>query len=443
VFVGISTLDYSILQQTSELNIPTPHSATGGATSIAANRISYCFGLEGPSIAIDTACSSALVATHLACQSIWNHECDMALVGGVNIIISPGAFVAFCAASMLSPDGHCKAFDASANGFVRAEGAGMVVLKPLSQALANRDRIYSIVLGTAVNQDGRTSGISAPSQSSQEALIRTACQQAGIAPDQVQYVEAHGTGTALGDPIEANAIGHVLSTNRPEGQYCMIGSVKTNIGHLEAAAGVAGLIKVALALKHRIIPPNLHFHDPNPSILFEPLQLRVPCDPEPWDETRPAIAGVNSFGFGGTNAHLVMMEYQEETAAQVPTSQDDAAAAMLLPLSARSPEALQALSQSYLDGLQRDGEHGATRLADLCYTASMRRMHFDHRLSLVVHHQDELVEHLAAFVGNFRKRTLGLGLCPSLFINQNLADAFAQICLNPAQATARSGLMHT
>ena len=285
------------------------YSNTGGSLSIAANRISYCFDFRGPSAAVDTACSSALVAVHLACRSIWEDGCPMALAGGVNALLLPDWYVGFCRMGMLSPEGRCRAFDAGASGFVRSEGAGMVVLKPLAQALADGDRVYAIIRGTAMNQDGRTPGMTVPSQEAQEALLRQACRDAGVAPASIQYVEAHGTGTLVGDPIEARALGRVLSDGRPGDQPCLIGSVKTNIGHLEAGAGIAGLIKVALALYHRRIPGNLHFDRPNPEIDFDALRLRVPTRCEPWPAgDGPALAGVNAFGFGGTNAHVVLQE---------------------------------------------------------------------------------------------------------------------------------------
>ncbi|MCP5112500.1 MAG: polyketide synthase, partial [bacterium] len=367
VFIGISTSDYANIQADPYgIDGFDPHSGTGGSNCIAANRISYCLNLLGPSIAVDTACSSSLVATHLACRSLWEGECEMALVGGVNALLTPAPFVCFCAASMLSPTGRCRAFDAGADGFVRAEGAGAVLLKPLSRALAEGDPVYALVVGTAVNQDGRTSGISAPSQSSQEELLRTACRQAGVAPKDICYVEAHGTGTAVGDPIETTALGNVLSQSRPDGECCIIGSVKTNIGHMEAGAGMAGLIKACLISKHRQIPPSLHFKIPNPAIRFRELKLRVPVSLEPLVSPGPAILGVNSFGFGGTNAHAVVREFRpiDRDSAGIavvppnrrrPRSDGDAeegtgqlgvgarSAAMLLPLAARSSEALEAL----------------------------------------------------------------------------------------------------
>ena len=232
------------------------YAGTGNALSIAANRISYLFDFRGPSIAIDTACSSSLVAVHLACRSLWNGESNLALAGGVNLILSPAITINFTKAGVMAPDGRCKAFDARANGYVRSEGAGVVVLKPLSRALADGDPIYAVVRGSAVNQDGRSNGLMAPNPLAQEAVLREAYRRAGVSPGDVQYVEAHGTGTLLGDPIEVKALGAVLGIDRPPGRPCALGAVKTNIGHLEAAAGIAGLIKVALALKHREIPAD-------------------------------------------------------------------------------------------------------------------------------------------------------------------------------------------
>ena len=305
VFVGIATNDYGRLgrgdDQPGEV-----YRITGNAASIAANRLSYLFDFRGPSLAIDTACSSSLVAVHLACQSLRSGESTLALAGGVNLILSPAIADSFRQAGMLAPDGRCKTFDARADGYVRGEGAGVVVLKPLAQALADGDSIYAVIRGSAVNQDGRTNGLTAPSRQSQEAVLRAAYRQAGIAPGQVDYVEAHGTGTYLGDPIELKALGAVLAEGRPAGRRCLVGSVKTNIGHLEAAAGIAGLIKTALGLKHRAIPPHLHFHEPNPQIPFAELPIEVPCALRPWAGEGPVFAGVSSFGFGGTNAHVVL-----------------------------------------------------------------------------------------------------------------------------------------
>ena len=409
VFVGLSTSDYADIQNTTEQQSADPHSATGSAASIAANRISYCFNLRAPSMVVDTACSSSLVATDLACHSLWDGDCDMALVGGVNVIIGPASFIAFCAASMLSPDGRCKAFDASANGFVRGEGAGMVLLKPLSRAVADHDPIYAVITGSGVNQDARTNGIAMPSGDAQQALLKEVYDKAGINPSDVYYVEAHGTGTAIGDPTEATALGTVLSAHRADGSACRVGSVKTNIGHLEAGAGIAGLIKTALILKHRTIPPNLHFKDPNPKIPFDDLKLRVVdhLEPIPTDYPGPVIAGVNSFGFGGTNAHVSLQEYRTDEHSPI-TEQAPIADGIdyyLLPLSARTEQGLKDLARSYQAFLQQD----PTSLKDICYSASCKRNHFDHRLTLTVTDKEQLDQGLRAFLNDEVRRTINVG----------------------------------
>src|SRR5690242_18839919 len=258
VFVGISHNDYQGIQSTSFDHFSIgPHTPTGSAHSIAANRISYCLNLRGPSIAIDTACSSALTAVHAACEHIWAGRGDVALAGGVTVMISPGGFIGFSQAAMLSPEGRCAAFDASASGFVRGEGAGMVLLKRLSRAIADGDPIQAVILGTSINQDGHTNGISLPSPEAQTRLVQDACRDAGIAPEDVAFVEAHGTGTAVGDPIEAPALAEALCETRST--PLPIGSIKSNLGHLETAAGVAGLLKAMLVLKYGKIPPSLHF----------------------------------------------------------------------------------------------------------------------------------------------------------------------------------------
>src|ERR1700736_5752855 len=310
VFVGISHNDYQGIQGTPfDHSGIGPHSPTGCAHSIAANRISYCFNLRGPSVAMDTACSSALTAVHAACEHIRAGRGETALAGGVTVMITAGGFIGFSQASMLSPEGRCKAFDASADGFVRGEGAGVVLLKRLSKALADGDPIYGVIIGTALNQDGHTNGISLPSAEAQARLVRDACVDAGVAPSEIGFVEAHGTGTAVGDPIEAHALAQALCEDRSADAPLLIGSVKTNLGHLETAAGVAGLVKALLAVKHGLIPAPLHFQTPNPNIDFVALKLRVPIAPESFPETGKArFAGVNSFGFGGANAHVLLTE---------------------------------------------------------------------------------------------------------------------------------------
>src|SRR5688572_12855165 len=340
VFVGISHNDYQIIQATPwDSSGITAHSPTGTAHSIAANRISYCLNLRGPSVAMDTACSSALTAVHAACEYISSGRGDTALAGGVTVMINPGGFIGFSQASMLSPDGKCKAFDASANGFVRGEGAGMVLLKRLSQAIADGDPIHGVIIGTALNQDGHTNGISLPSAEAQARLVRDACINAGIAPARIGFVEAHGTGTAVGDPIEAHALSEALCADRPTTSPLLIGSVKTNLGHLEIAAGLAGLVKAVLVLKHGQVPASLHFATPNPNIDFKGLKLRVNTALEPFPESDGTrIVGVNSFGFGGANAHIII-----EEAPPRPHQRHELSGERAWPivLSARSEEALR------------------------------------------------------------------------------------------------------
>ncbi|WP_414587921.1 SDR family NAD(P)-dependent oxidoreductase [Scytonema sp. PCC 10023] len=408
VFIGICGSDYNDIQL-SDRNSIDAYTNLGGVNCITANRISYVFNFTGPSMAVDTACSSALVAVHLACRSIWNGDCNQALAGGVNALLKPEASIGFSKASMLSPDGRCFSFDARANGYVRAEGAGIVVLKPLSRAIADKDPIYAVIRGTAVNQDGHTNGITVPSDKAQAAALRSACHSAGVEPEQIQYVEAHGTGTSVGDPIEANALGATVGSNRPPGDYCIIGSVKTNIGHLESASGIAGLIKTALALKHCQIPPNLHFQTPNPKIPFEELGLRVAQTLQSWPNLKePPLAGVNSFGFGGTNAHVLLSGLATDAVTDIADS-ERGSLPLVLPLSAKSPEALVAVARETRDFLTVLEESADVSLSDICYTASLRRGHHDHRLALVVDSFEELVENLEAFLAGENRPGMSSG----------------------------------
>ncbi|MBD3267303.1 polyketide synthase, partial [bacterium] len=383
VYIGLFTHDYeNIHMGVSEYALYGPHSATGMSATISANRLSYIFNFTGPSMIIDTACSSSLVAIHLACNSLRRNEIPLAVAGGVNAVIKPEMTMSLCAAAMLSPDGYCKTYDAKANGYARAEGAGIVVLKKLSSAIADHDRIHALILGSAVNQDGHNEGISVPNQVSQETLIREALDDAAIRPHQVSYVEAHGTGTAVGDPIEANALGSVFAKDRPNGDPCIVGSVKSNFGHTESAAGAAGLIKVALMMNHKKIPRNLHFENPNPAIRFDTLKLRVPTTLEPWTQNngQPRIAGVNSFGFGGTNAHLVVCEYDKENANTQDVSQGKPY--YFLPLTAASPEALQEVLQNQIAYLC-SGKGEKENLYNIGYTQSLRKSHHQYRVSII------------------------------------------------------------
>ncbi|MGY4719591.1 type I polyketide synthase [Naumannella huperziae] len=392
VFMGGFTLDYQLLQNygvQSRYELQA-HSATGMMMTMLSNRISHAFDFTGPSMSVDTACSSSLVAVHLAAQAILRGECHLALAGGVNVMLAPNMTIAESKGGFLSPDGRCKAFDSAADGYGRAEGAGVVVLKPLAQAQADNDPIYAVVLGTAVSQDGRTDGITVPNGAAQQQAIRAAQAVAGIQPAQVQYVEAHGTGTPVGDPIEATAIGSVLAEGRQDDQPIVIGSVKTNIGHLEAAAGVAGLIKTSLALKHRKIPPHLHLHNPNPAVPFERFNLLVPTEELAWPrpESGPRIAGVNSFGFGGTNAHVVLCEAPPSAAPTAAAPGDDGAPTVI-PISARTPQALAELG--HLMAQRVAGVDEAT-LRGIGRAAALRRTHHDHRAAVVARAGAEAAE---------------------------------------------------
>jgi len=306
VFFGVVWRDYAELHRAAGATV-TSHTGVGQGVTIVANRVSYVLGLRGPSLVVDTACSSSLVAVHLACQSLRLGESTVTLAGGVNLTLLPETMVALTKFGGLSGEGRCKAFDASADGFARGEGAGVVVLKPLSRALADGDTVYCVIRGSAVNNDGASNGLTAPNPESQVEVLRDAYERAGVEPGRVQVVEAHGTGTPLGDPIEARALSRVLGAGREADRPLVIGSVKTNIGHLEGAAGIAGLIKLALAIHHRTVPPSLHFERPNPDIPFAELGLRVQTALGPWpDAEGPALGGVSSFGWGGTNCHVVL-----------------------------------------------------------------------------------------------------------------------------------------
>jgi acyl transferase domain-containing protein/acyl carrier protein len=400
VFVGISHSDYQGIQHTpTDRAGISAHTSTGTAHSIAANRISYCLNLRGPSIAMDTACSSALTAVHLACEQILAGRCKVAIAGGATVLIMPDGFIGFSQAGMLSPEGKCRAFDASANGFVRSEGAGMVLMKRLSDALADGDPIYAVIAGSAVNQDGHTNGISLPSTEAQARLVREACANAGIIPSQIGYVEAHGTGTAVGDPIEAHALAEALCAGRTDETALVIGSAKTNLGHLETAAGVAGLVKAALVLKHRLIPASLHFDTPNPNIDFASLKLRVPVVSEPFPDTGGVhMAGVNSFGFGGANAHVILTEAPLRP--QPAPSAVDAERAWPLLVSARSEEALRAAASqlsAWLEDHSKLNGSSSPLLPDLTYMLGARRNHHSHRLTMTARSVSEFAQELSAF----------------------------------------------
>jgi acyl transferase domain-containing protein/acyl-CoA synthetase (AMP-forming)/AMP-acid ligase II/acyl carrier protein len=388
IFVGISSNDYARLQFSHPSYIDA-YAGTGNAHSIAANRLSYLFDFRGPSVAIDTACSSSLVALHMACQSLRNGECDLALAGGVNIILTPDLTITFSQARMMSSDGRCKTFDDAADGYVRSEGCGLVVLKPLSAAVRDGDPILGLIRGSAINQDGRSNGLTAPNGPSQEAVIRQALHNAGIGANEISYVETHGSSTPLGDPIEVDSLKAVLMQGRSPDATCMIGSVKTNIGHLESAAGIAGLIKTVLSLQHGVIPPHLHFKKLNQHISLEGTSFVIPTGPCPWPQQR-RLAGVSAFGFGGTNVHVIL----EEAPHFGPSTSEVERKQHILTLSARSEKALTELAGRYREYLSSPSP---AALADICYTTTTGRSHFDYRLAVVTDTVEHLREQLTGF----------------------------------------------
>ena len=381
VFVGISSGDYAALLWASEQRWLTPDNdpfiLAGNTGCIAANRLSYVFDWRGPSFAIDTACSSSLVAVHQACQSLHRGESELALAGGVQALIHPGLQSTFCKAGLLSPIGRCSSFDASADGYVRSEGAGAVLLKPLQAALRDGNPIHAVIRGTAVNSDGRTPGMAAPSEKAQSACMRQAYEQAGLEPSDCLYIEAHGTGTRQGDPIELRALGNVLADGRSPGNPCRVGSVKSNLGHSQTAAGITGLIKAVLCLRHRQLPPSLHFKVPNSSVDLAALRLQVQTKLEPFPElVSQPVLGVSSFGFGGTNAHVLLTSPAEGGLQN--SDLEPQPGPWLLILSARTEEALQILRGEMAAWLR---ENPSADLPDIAATSFWGRSRFRHALA--------------------------------------------------------------
>ncbi|MCG3153918.1 MAG: hypothetical protein DKINENOH_00508 [bacterium] len=421
VFLGICSSDYPQLLLGQGPETFDAYLATGASHAIASGRLSYVLGVHGPSVSIDTACSSSLVAVHLACLHLRSRSCRLALAGGVNVMLTPDTTITLSKARMMSPEGRCKTFDASANGFVRGEGCGIIVLKRLRDALADGDNILALILASACNQDGRSSGITAPNGPAQEAVMREALRLARLAPRQIGYVETHGTGTALGDPIEVNALAAALGQGREPGNRLLLGSVKTNFGHLEGAAGIAGLLKLVLALQHKQIPPHLHLQKRNPYIPWEDYPLDMPAAMTPWpviDGKR--IGATSSFGFSGTNAHLVLAEWDSAGAREwLHGGEADAAAGLtagasipyerplhLFALSAKSKPALQELAQRYSNHL---AAHPAAGLADMCFTANTGRSHFTQRAVLLADTAAAMQEKLAALAAGHPAEGVMLG----------------------------------
>jgi len=407
VFIGISSNDYSSLKGPGG---PDAYSNTGSAFSIAANRISYFLDLHGPSVAMDTACSSTIVGVHQACISLLAGDCSLALVGGISLLIDIQPWLGFSKASMLSPTGRCKSFDASGDGYVRSEGGGIAILKPLEDAERDGDKIYGVIVGSAINSDGHTMGLSMPNVEAQEQLLRKVYASCGIAPEDVVYVEAHGTGTAVGDPIECESIGRVLGQPRTDGSACLIGSVKSNIGHLEAASGMAGLTKAVLCLHHGEVPGNLHFNTPNPKIKFDEWKLGVVTGntPLPKRET-PNVIGVNSFGFGGTNAHLAIQEYRPNTPKTDSAAPDSQWQKVLL-LSASSPAALQALAATYASFLR---DNSSESWKAVCAAAALCRSHLRYRLAVSADSALDAANRLDKYLAGETLLRLATGSCAS------------------------------
>ncbi len=397
VYIGIASTDYAH-RRMDDLSSLDPYSMTGNTASIASNRISYIFDLHGPSVSVDTACSSSLVALHQACNAIWNGDAATAITGGVNMLLHPFGFVGFSKASMLSPNGRCRAFDASGDGYVRSEGSAVLYLKPLEDAEADGDPIHAVIVNTGINSDGRTNGITLPSTEGQASLLQSVYDNAGVNPNELDYLEAHGTGTAVGDPLEAGALAKVLG--KPRKKPLPIGSAKTNLGHLETASGMAGLLKVVLSLKNRAIPPSLHFEKPNPHIDFEGDKLSVVTAFTELDESeKPLLMGVNSFGFGGANAHVIVEEYvsdvvgNAENKSKVFSQYSSELIQSPLFLSAESTSALRAMAGRYRDLLHQDD----INYNDVAWSAYTKRQQLSHGLAIHGEELHDIVECLHAF----------------------------------------------
>ncbi|MDX8399737.1 MAG: type I polyketide synthase, partial [Gallionellaceae bacterium] len=419
VFVGITSSEYAAhLLWSGDPTRINAYAGSGGSMGVAAGRLSYLLGLTGPSFIVDTACSSSLVTTHLACQSLRARECDVALSAGVNLILGPETFINFSKARMLSADGHCKTFDASADGYARGEGGGVIVLKRLSDAQRDGDNVLAVIRGSAVNQDGPSGGLTVPNGPAQSRVIRKALESAKIRPDQVGYVEAHGTGTALGDPIEMRALGSAYGIGRNASQPLQVASVKTNFGHLESAAGIAGLIKSVLVLQHGQIPPHLHFKQPSPHIPWAELPINVPTSLLPWDDEE-RFAGVSSFSFSGTNAHIIL----GNTPAILPVAELAAVLPQrswqLLPISAREEGALSGLADAWQERLTDSRDlKDAERWSELARTAAVGRAPLPYRLALCGDSPDAMAKRLQLGNSPRGRAAGGIGKVVFLFTGQ-------------------------
>lgn len=407
VFVGACNSDYAQMLMKNVFEDANMYLASGGADSVISGRISYVFGLQGPSISIDTACSSSLVSIHYAIKSLRTGECRMALAGGVNAILTPDVTITLSKAKMMAADGRCKVFDAAADGFVRSEGCGILVLKRLKDAEADGDNILAVIRGSAINQDGRSNGLTAPNGPSQTSVIRAALSDAGLTPADISYVETHGTGTILGDPIEAQALGAAFEAGHSKDNPLMIGSVKTNLGHLESAAGVAGAIKLILALQHAEIPPHIHLEKLSPHIPWNDLPLTIPVIPTSWEPpTDRRIGGLSSFGFSGTNVHMII---ENTPPRPVTTGNEEKQGWSIFTLSAKSEKSLHDLSNHYEQYISKsltnevqhatsNSERGSQSLANIAHAANTCRAHLSHRLAVVSDNAAQACQQLAAFI---------------------------------------------
>ncbi|MBU9192934.1 MAG: beta-ketoacyl synthase N-terminal-like domain-containing protein [Paraburkholderia tropica] len=439
VYLGVSTRDFDRRMSAlfEHINLQT---STGASGAVIANRLSYVFGLTGPSVAIDAACASSLASIHLACRALEDDECELALAGGVQLMLSPANGIAFAQAGMLSRDGRCKPFAADADGFVCGEGAGVLLLKPLDLARRDGDRLRAVIRGSAINHNGRSNGLSAPYRAAQSKVMRAALERAGVAPASIAYVEAHAPGTLLGDAIEFQAIRETYGPGRTEDEPCHVGSVKSNIGHLEAAAGVAALIKAALAVERGVLPASLHCHPPSPLLKLDSDAMRVCARTQAWPAgDAPRRAGVSAFSFGGANAHLIL-EQAPLVAHEPPVAPD--ATPWLLFASARSEPALHALCEAYREHLQSLQEAGAGRalLRDFCSSTLAHRQHHAHRHALLCCGWQDAIDGLQAIApGGPGTRRLRLGLAPGVMSDSALPVGFPvgwQGLAKPAPAEA-------
>jgi acyl transferase domain-containing protein len=419
VFVGMSTNEYltKIIQNARD---GSSYASIGNSSAAAANRISYAFDFRGPSLAIDTACSSAIFALHQACNSLRNNECELAVVAAANLMISPLTTINLTKAGVCSPDGKIKAFDAAANGYVRGDGVGVLILKRDSDAANAGDRVHAFVLATATNHNGTSNSLTAPRRESQEAAMRDACTFAQVAPDSISYVEAHATGTPIGDSIELSAINNVYGVGHSKDNPLRIGAVKTNIGHTEAASGLAGIIKVVLAMKHRKLPATLHFQRPHPDSILAASSIHVPTQIEDWSSSSPLVAAVNATGFGGSNGHVLIQESNHST--QTPERVMESEKAQVLAISARTESSLRAYAESLIPFLRIT----TSTWEDICWTAACKREALECRLAVVASSKAQAVQRLRDFLNS--NSTVGVwnGRVDSPMPNVNSATSNSQ-----------------